>query len=616
MVNDIGVEHQGNFVHKRGAVLFGQRKRFRLVLRLRKLVSKVKVAFGPDERWTNFKIVLKTRKEMAALVARIGRRPWKETTEFAKRRLVQTVRRLPLNKLRILIRAVYKTQDTTGRSICRYNLRRILRYRKDLCWKYVKFTSPALGSMKAQKAVEAGIKKWGVRFQRKHRVLTIVETVFAPRASRSALDILNNTAVMGRRKKQELRCMCHLPIANGMHKENGHVLSPLMTFMESSGERFPAGWSVRSRCRPDWDTEASKLQEELEGVCTSVERHTGISSKLTIDWKQCESGFTSIGHGCGVQVTEVAMERWRERLAGFVISPIDKYPAEGAIVCAEQWGNAVQDLAKNLRDVRGSRNQLLRRMGRADARLRAPPYGKLRGVRKHRFGVMRAWPKWKTLRPLWKDLKRDTGSGEVHDDGQSEVNCRDKPPSQLRAHTQPTVHPISSDVGEGDDDGAVACGDCAGDLVQDRFPGNWELVRWRPLVSYAAHHWKFVLSQLSRWCVFTIRSLNLGFHVSNPRSILEQVHVFNGGFRTKRTVELVAGMDHRRRRGGAVRRPPMRVRTTPIARLARRRLRMRVRDLQSFFVEVPRQGFDNAVTDVLRRIQELGDRQGFQWAFY
>ena len=56
---------------------------------------------------------------------------------------------------------------------------------------------------------------------------------------------------------------------------------------------------------------------------------------------------------------------------------------------------------------------------------------------------------------------------------------------------------------------------------------DWESLKWRPLVSYAGHHWKMMQSLASRWALFQVTYHQVGFHVSSPKEVLKKIDKFN-----------------------------------------------------------------------------------------
>ena len=57
----------------------------------------------------------------------------------------------------------------------------------------------------------------------------------------------------------------------------------------------------------------------------------------------------------------------------------------------------------------------------------------------------------------------------------------------------------------------------------------WAELKWRPLVSYSAHHWSRLFSLGARWCCYIINVFNLGFHIQSPKAVISRVNAFNAG---------------------------------------------------------------------------------------
>lgn len=63
-------------------------------------------------------------------------------------------------------------------------------------------------------------------------------------------------------------------------------------------------------------------------------------------------------------------------------------------------------------------------------------------------------------------------------------------------------------------------------------PLSWDTLAWRPLVSYARHHWRELLSYLSRFALFVIHVFGIGWAIDDPRQMMERVAEFNNKWRT------------------------------------------------------------------------------------
>ena len=56
---------------------------------------------------------------------------------------------------------------------------------------------------------------------------------------------------------------------------------------------------------------------------------------------------------------------------------------------------------------------------------------------------------------------------------------------------------------------------------------RWRDIKWRPLVSYAQHHWALLLSLVGRFATHIIATFRLGYHIQNPVDYIRDVSGFN-----------------------------------------------------------------------------------------
>jgi hypothetical protein len=67
--------------------------------------------------------------------------------------------------------------------------------------------------------------------------------------------------------------------------------------------------------------------------------------------------------------------------------------------------------------------------------------------------------------------------------------------------------------------------------VKGGWPEQWSMLKWRPVSSYAAHHWKELIAIAGRFCTAAVKTLDWGFAADCPRNVLEEVHSYNYGRR-------------------------------------------------------------------------------------
>lgn len=274
-----------------------------------------------------------------------------------------------------------------------------------------------------------------------------------------------------------------------------------------------------------------------------------------------------------------------------------------------------------------------KRMMRAGKRLVHVPYcGWQRNAKKkHKWGVLRMWPKWKVVRTVW-------GRG-----GAPTVGGLDKSSPSSSSPSSPPAEPPASAALPRED------------VVDVAFEGQdpWAALKWRPLVSYSSHYWKRVLTLVGKFSVYALRRLKIGIGVNSPRSILERFHEFNAAERVPRKDRLSAddGGEPQREgqppqaqappflplpRGAPQRRAPRaaakrgkvgawfgrkkKMRHWTGARGTRsaadearlRSLGRRLTDIKNFFTEIPRDIFEERLEQLLRWIQELDPK----WRFF
>jgi hypothetical protein len=236
----------------------------------------------------------------------------------------------------------------------------------------------------------------------------------------------------------------------------------------------------------------------------------------------------------------------------------------------------------------------------ADKELAGGVFSHLERMANHKFGPLRAWPKWKTLKMVWMSEEAKEEDREMKKKEKNEKEDKE---------------------------------DCAAKseerIEQDIWPPEWEVLRWRPLVSYAGHHWKTALSKAGKWCTHVVRKLAYGQHQDDPRMITEAVHQFNRGLRTGKSVEKKE--EERRKEDGddgqligERRRGHRRKRVTKSERRKRqgrrafedRELDVILRDIGSFFTKVPWDVFLTALRGAQEELKEEAKKKNDDWSWF
>ena len=261
------------------------------------------------------------------------------------------------------------------------------------------------------------------------------------------------------------------------------------------------------------------------------------------------------------------------------------------------WSIAIEGLADGMEKVPVKEMAtMLERMKDVGKELKGGVFGALEPMRKHRFGPLRAWPKWKTLKKVWRSEEDKSAEKEKEKEKEEE------------------------DAQQGEREGRI---------LQDVWPDEWEEIKWRPLVSYAAHHWKRALSKAGKFCSYLTKRMGYGQHRDDPRMVTEEIHGFNRGLRQGKSVEY---KDAERRREddqgeglvGQRQRGRRRKRITKAERKKRRgerafedrELEVILRDIGCFFTNVPWEVFREALKSAIRDLQREGARRGQEWNWF
>ena len=60
--------------------------------------------------------------------------------------------------------------------------------------------------------------------------------------------------------------------------------------------------------------------------------------------------------------------------------------------------------------------------------------------------------------------------------------------------------------------------------LETELPSAWNEVAWRPIASYAAHHYKHVVAMSGTYATAALRELQWGWGAEKARDVLEEVH--------------------------------------------------------------------------------------------
>lgn len=113
-------------------------------------------------------------------------------------------------------------------------------------------------------------------------------------------------------------------------------------------------------------------------------------------------------------------------------------------------------------------------------------------------------------------------------------------------------------------------------------PNSWSLLKWRPMVSYSKHHFRNLLSFLSKFVTFVMGEFNLGFNCMDPVKIVDKANKFNA---EKRTFEKV----HR----------------------VKCALNWAVYDIKEFFTKVSREELMDTLSEMVELVRRKFPKKGF-----
>jgi hypothetical protein len=207
-MNMKGTQHGGDFRAGQVHVLFGGRTRHRQVIRRRgRAGEKTHGGVMYEEKEETGRKKADREAHMRGVAVRLGRRPWKmkEIGEGEEHKTMGEVRRMKESDLKMLIRTVIGSLDGTTRNIARTNVRRILANREDIKWIHLRSRSVLMDDRRVKVEVEKEIRRWLHWKRRNHGVMVIVEHHAVQSATKSMLQMLNNTEEKAKTKREELR---------------------------------------------------------------------------------------------------------------------------------------------------------------------------------------------------------------------------------------------------------------------------------------------------------------------------------------------------------------------------------------------------------------------------
>ena len=144
-------------------------------------------------------------------------------------------------------------------------------------------------------------------------------------------------------------------------------------YLEREGVEMPKGRSAKFRCQPSYEKEARRVKKELDECWNRLAKGMsrrrvgkGEAGEAVASWMKKE-GVKILEENSRSERMEEVWRKWevqcpealgieelegrRERLGGFVICPVDKYPEEGQILCAKPYHDeALMRLAEGMKE--------------------------------------------------------------------------------------------------------------------------------------------------------------------------------------------------------------------------------------------------------------------------
>lgn len=451
---------------------------FRLVARLRKLEKQRRemrtIAIPHEEKAAILRNEMACRSETLNTMVRLARRPLRYNAEFATLGIVRNICALSVWKVGRLFRAGAQVFTGATKSIYFKNLSLVVRQRTDIVFERWTQTNEAFQIPRITKELQRVLRHWTYRLAQLGLYL-ILRIRHTPGFGDTVLGCFENTNKWGRKLVDDCVCNCaamnHLPV----HRVEGHVLCPFTHFLQIIQCPLPPGWTIRSRIPSQWRT----LEKRLSDTSTELEQR--------VHKRLLDSGRATVANLFQFNMPSLRfhdMEQW--------------------------WTKATQDyhftkLEECIRDLKALLQQFV-----------VGPVDKIRNEATV------------TCASCWASaVQRLAGNYRpvVVEDYSREFRfmfrrMQDIPRLVYGRLQHASKHRF----------GALKAwlkGRC---LVEP--PLRWSDLAWRPLCSYAAHHWKEVLSYPARFALYVIHVFSLGWAIDDPRQMLEKVAAFNSKWRT------------------------------------------------------------------------------------
>lgn len=535
-LNDMGRETRGVQLFRAGIyTIMGRRPNNRPLLRLRR-----KFMMGRHTIGAAVPPRLQGRTErsrciaLLSIVIRMSRRPWPVLAGFNNLVTVRAVRQSSIRQVQRLVLLADRVLDPVPRNIFWCNFRRIMANKTQIIFTSLHLRSPLFILPKTSQALRKALKRTAAVLQAQG-VLIIIYAKFSSSRMRGAMEIFDNTNKWSRTLISRLPCNCARLACHGFRTLEGHICQPLDQWLRPRLPHAPhPAWTIRSRCTPDFPLHLQSLEKHL------ISFNKRIIHRLRQAQNRGDTFRVNLGH-------------IHRCIHQFRVIPRWDGVAQSLNHWARRHSNAFSETAI-LQYTRLFRQLVICPMDHemGDGLVVCPmKYGE--AICKMSSGLRLVSP-FRLLQIL---------------DGFYRVGklFHDLPFCRL---SRASNHKF----------GALRVWPKRRTL--DPWPATWSSIKWRPLVSYISHHWRFLLSLAGKCCTAAIRILGIGWGVESPRSVVEALHLYN---RCKRPGE---------------------------RRLAPTTISMHMYDIENFFVNVSPAELQEAVQKTVQALR----RKDPSWRYF
>lgn len=468
-------------VHKKehaGEFMAPKRYKFRKVKRLVDLEKKKRVQhLLPKEKSSGTKNdngdCLLQKHETIKVVTRLARRPFKADTVVEDLSLFWRLRKKTGWQLARLFSVVTQVLQGPSRNIALKNMTTLVRGRCDFGYAVWACTSPLFAVPVFAKMVKRKIREW---LHSVGRLGIVLVTRFRQSigASKSLLMHFENTGLQGQKEFSELRCTCHEERFSSFKKVQGHILMPLSEYLVQECGPIPHGWDARSKIVPNFEKEKMVL------TCKAQTLHGTVTRKLRKMGHLNPDGL--------LPPLAVLNEEW-------IPEVWEKQTEHKRWV---QFDEKLEKMQDKLRD------------------LTVCPLDKYK-----KDGMICCPHKWgEATRELTKEYE-ELSLEEYQTKLQAMFHSvRDVADMPYVGYKKALRHRF----------GTLRLWLKAKSVTE--IPADWSLLKWRPMVSYSKHHFRNLLSFLSRFVTYVMGEFELGFNCMDPVKIVDKANKFNFEKRT------------------------------------------------------------------------------------